>query len=155
MVSRYPILTTIPIAGDTSERLLLLRRERGGGRGGFGASYARNTDRFTDWKSDERPMVRLISPHSSSSQHHSSSVFFLAPRCFFSHLRCRFTSSLPFQSISPTLSRQRYHSSQAQEAKNSAKMVQLLGFDPADNFYEAMASLEIARNPSELAHAGL
>jgi len=30
-------------------------------------------------------------------------------------------------------------------------MVELLGFDPAENFYEAMASLEIARNPTELA----
>jgi len=87
-------------------------RERGRGRGGFGASYARNTDRFTDWKTGQRPM-----------------------------------------SISPTLSRQHYRESQEQEAANSAKMVQLLGFDPAENFYEAMASLDMTRNPSDLGSA--
>eukprot|EP01043_Picozoa_sp_COSAG02_P041821 COSAG02_NODE_3501_length_6648_cov_3.862269_4_plen_414_part_00 len=87
-------------------------RQSGRGRGGFGASYARNNDRFTDWKTGERPM-----------------------------------------SISPTLSRKHYNDSQAAEAANSAKMKELLGFDPAENFYEAMASLEITRNPSDLGAA--
>lgn len=84
-------------------------RQAGRGRGGFGASYARNSDRFTDWKAGQRPM-----------------------------------------SISPTLSRKHYNESQAAEATNSAQMKALLGFDPAENFYEAMASLEISRNPTDL-----
>ena len=37
-------------------------RERGAGRGGFGASYARNTDRFTDWKTGQRQQVRPTDP---------------------------------------------------------------------------------------------
>lgn len=87
-------------------------RQAGRGRGGFGASYARNCDRFTDWKTGQRPM-----------------------------------------SISPTLSRKHYKEAQASDAASSAQMKELLGFDPAENFYEAMASLDLTRNPSVLGAA--
>ena len=86
-------------------------REAGAGRGGFGASFARTEDRFTDWKGNERALCK-----------------------------------------STAVSRHQYEAAQRQDQKDSEKMVQILGFDPAHNFEAAMQSLEISR-VGQLVHA--